>query len=81
MQKYIPNEVSDVLLHLKEENELGATDEQIILPYTRYGNVFNSPKVVTDTSEVANGAPFNLLVLAEEEMTEAQINNLYNMVD
>lgn len=81
MQKYIPNEVSDILLHLKEENEIGATGEEIVLPFTRYDNVLNRPRVVSDTSEVANGAPFNLLVLAEEEMSDAEINALYNMVD
>lgn len=80
MQKYVPDIVSDALLHLKEENPAGETTERVILPFTRYDNVLNRPKVVNNTSALANGAPFNLLVLAEEEMTESEIQALYNSV-
>lgn len=80
MQKYVPDQVSDVLLHLKEVDTAGVTTEQVVLPFTRYDNVFNRPRVVNTVSALANGAPFNLLVLAEEEMTDAQIQALYNSV-
>ena len=80
MQKYVPSEVSDTLLHLKEESNNGTITDNVVLPYTRYDNVLNRPRVVYDTSSMNNGAPFNLLALQEEEMTEAEINELYNKV-
>ena len=61
-------------------NVYGDITDNVVLPYTRYDNVFNRPRVVYDTSSMNNGAPFNLLALQEEEMTEAEINDLYNKV-
>lgn len=58
----IPASVSDVLLHTKE-NEQG--DERVVLPFTRYKNVLNAPKVVTGANEVL-GAPFALLATETE---------------
>ena len=65
-EKELPIEVSNVLLHVKE-NE-GST-EAIVLPYTRYGNVMNRPNVVTE-GNTYTGAPFHLLVTDVEEVDD-----------
>ena len=55
MPSKIPMTVSDTLLHIKDSD----TTENVILPITRYDNVMNSPRVVTDGDNI--GAPFVLL--------------------
>lgn len=55
MASKIPMAVSDSLLHIKNSD----TTESVILPITRYANVMNSPRVVTDGDNI--GAPFVLL--------------------
>ena len=42
----IPASVSDVLLHNRDTDRT----ETVILPITRYNNVMNAPKVISDIS-------------------------------
>lgn len=70
--KEIPSEVTNSLLHLKE-NE--GKREEIILPYTTYMNVMNAPKVV-GPSQAYNGAPFHLLKTGEVELDDQFIQDI-----
>lgn len=67
----IPVSVSDVLLHTM----VSEGKERIVLPFTRYGNVMNAPRVVSDARSV-NGAPFALLQTDTEVLTTEQIRAL-----
>ena len=69
--KKIPLSVSDTLLHTKTDEG----KELVVLPFTRYGNVLNAPKVVTDPRSM-NGAPFGLLVSDTEVLTTEQLRAL-----
>lgn len=72
MSKHIvPASVSDVLLHLKNTDNT----EVVMMPFTRYDNVFNAPLVTSDTSE-SFGAPFVLFSNGEETMSDVDINRL-----
>lgn len=67
---YMPESVSDVLLHNRDSDRT----ETVILPITRYNNVMNAPQVVDDIT-TTNGAPFTLLatetvVLDTDELRE-----------
>ena len=66
----IPQSVSDVLLHQKD----GSLIERVVLPITRYDNVMNSPRVVTDGDNI--GAPFVLLKTEEEIVSIEMIRKL-----
>ena len=67
----IPASVSDVLLHNRDSDRT----ENVVLPVTRYRNVMNAPKVITDVSAV-NGAPFTLLATDTEVLDTAQLRKL-----
>lgn len=55
--------VSDTLLHSKDGN----SEERIILPITRYGNIFSAPNFITDLEDTC-GAPFSLLKVESVEV-------------
>ena len=69
--KKIPVSVSDVLLHTKTEKD----KERVVLPFTRYANVLNAPKVVNNGRDLL-GAPFGLLVSDTEVLTTEQLRAL-----
>lgn len=69
--KYIPNSVTDTLMHGKDSDRT----ERILLPITRYNNVMNSPNVVTEDIET-KGAPFHLLETSTVLLTEDEIRSL-----
>ena len=70
-KKVIPASVTDTLLHTKvSENE-----ERVILPFTRYANVMNAPRVVKDGKD-ALGAPYAFLETDTETLTTEQIRSL-----
>lgn len=70
MPSKIPMTVSDSLLHIKNSD----TTENVILPITRYDNVMNSPRVVTDGDNI--GAPFVLLKTGEETISIETLRKL-----
>ena len=70
MPSKIPMTVSDTLLHIKDSD----TTENVILPITRYDNVMNSPRVVTDGDNI--GAPFVLLKTDEEAISIETLRKL-----
>lgn len=70
MSSKIPMTVSDSLLHIKDSD----TTEKVILPITRYSNVMNSPRVVTDGDNI--GAPFVLLKTEEEYISIETLRSL-----
>jgi len=63
----IPAKVHDVLLHTKESDK-----DVTMFPFTRYENVFNSPKVISDIFE-STGAPF---VLYENETVDLSVEEI-----
>ena len=67
----IPASVSDVLLHNRDSDRT----ENVLLPFTRYKNVMNAPKLITDISGV-NGAPFTLLATDREVLNTEQLRKL-----
>jgi len=68
-------EYSDVVLHSKTiEDE--TTTNGIIFPITRYANILNSPKVVSDPSS-ANNPDFLLLKTGTETIAD---NEIYSMI-
>ena len=71
----IPASVSDILLHDKDSDNT----EKVILPITRYDNVLNAPKVVTNCNAVA-GAPFVLYSTESESLSTSDIRKLVSGV-
>lgn len=67
----IPSSVSDVLMHGKDSDRT----ERIMLPFTRYKNVFSGPTVVTENLET-KGAPFHILETETEILDETEIRKL-----
>ena len=67
----IPKTIADVLLHVKTSD----LTERVIMPVTRYDNVLCAPRVVTEEIE-REGAPFNLLQVDTEELSEEEIRKL-----
>ena len=67
----IPASVSDVLLHNRDTDRT----ETVILPITRYNNVMNAPKVISDIS-ATNGASFMLLTTETEVLDTAKLRKL-----
>lgn len=70
MANSIPTSVSDTLLHLKDSD----SSEKVVLPITRYDNVMNAPRVVTNGDNI--GAPFVLLKTDEEVISIATLREL-----
>lgn len=68
----IPSTVSDILQHVKDSDNT----ERIILPFTRYQNVFCAPNVVDDIDEHP-GAPFHLLKLATKTYTRKELKSIF----
>lgn len=70
--KTLPVSATDTLLHVKDSDK----SEHIVLPITRYANVLNAPRIVTQTN-AAFGAPFCIYVTGETEtMTTSQLRKL-----
>ena len=67
----IPSVVFDVLMHTHDAQH----NEIVVLPFTRYKNIFNAPKVVTGANEVLS-APFALYAEDDEELTLTEIREL-----
>lgn len=72
-----PVVVSNTILHGKEGDK-----ERYIMPFTRYGNVFGAPTVLSelDQSGINVGAPFNLLVIDEVHLTTDQIRQYFGTI-
>ena len=68
-----PN-ASDTILRHKDENNV----ESIIFPITRYANIMNSPKVVSNISD-AKSAPYVLLQTDSVQLTNSEINSLFSI--
>ena len=67
----IPVAVSDTLLHEKNTD----LTEKVILPFTRYANVMNAPKVTTSPT-FAPGAPFLFYQTKTSEYTELELREM-----
>lgn len=63
--------LTDHLMHVKNEDG----KEMIVFPFTRYENVFGSPKIVTDLSTF-KGAPFFFYQTDEVEVDDSVINTI-----
>ena len=64
----IPKSIADVLLHVKTSD----LTERVIMPVTRYDNVLCAPRVEIERE----GAPFNLLQVDTEELSEEEIRKI-----
>lgn len=73
MSSTFPN-ASDVILRHKDDHNV----ESIIFPVTRYANVMNSPKVISNISDAKN-APYVLLQTDSVQLTNNEINSLFNI--
>lgn len=73
MPTTFPN-ASDVVLRHKDTHNT----ESIIFPITRYANIINSPKVVSNISDAKN-APYILLQTDSIQLTNNEINSLFNI--
>lgn len=66
-----PKGVSDAFIHAKN----GSKTERIILPFTRYRNILNAPKLVTTPVE-AKGRRFSLYQTETEEVSSEDVTAL-----
>lgn len=73
MASTFPN-ASDVILRHKDDHNA----ESIIFPVTRYANIMNSPKMISNISDAKN-APFVLLQTDSIQLTNNEINSLFNI--
>lgn len=73
MPSTFPN-ASDVILRHKDEHNT----ESIIFPVTRYANIMNSPKMISNISDAKN-APYVLLQTDSVQLTNNEINSLFNI--
>ena len=73
MSRKIAASISDTLLHVKDSD----LTEKVVMPITRYKNVLNAPRVVTNKNSV-KGAPFLFYETDSEELTTAEIRKLAN---
>lgn len=73
---------SDLLLWEKEEDQNGKISRRGIFPFTRYPNILNRPRVITEESSVAvtPNADFHLLTTETEEVDDDTIYNLIGQV-
>lgn len=74
-KKSLPSSVTDFLMHIKEDETSSDGSERVILPFTRYANIFNAPKVVSDVFD-APGSPFVLYSQNEVELEDDEIREL-----
>lgn len=74
-QQSLPVSVTDFLMHVKDDENCEDGNERVLLPFTRYDNIFNSPKVVSNVFK-APGAPFVLFETNEVELDENYIREL-----
>lgn len=72
-ERKIPTSVSDSLLHMKDTDGT----EKTVLPLTRYKNVMNAPKVISNPFS-SEGAPYALYVTDTEELDVVDIRKLIN---
>lgn len=71
--KKIPSSVTDDLLHMKTSDG----QDKVVLPITRYNNVMNAPKLISNPYS-AEGAPFCLYETDEEDLDVSEIRSLIN---
>lgn len=72
-------EMVDSQLWVKLENALGDPVKAMFFPITRYRNVLNRPRLVTESDNVANmpNGEFMLVTTEVEDVDEEVIFNLY----
>ncbi len=66
---------SDVLQHVRDTDRT----ERLMFPMNRYQSIISAPNVVTDSDEIF-GAPFHLLQMEEETLTQTEIRRLCGFI-
>ena len=70
-----PLAASDTLQHVKDNDRT----ERIMFPISRYQAILSAPNVVKDSDETF-GAPFHLLEMEEETLTQTEIRRLCGFI-
>lgn len=72
----------DTMLWEKEEGENGDIKKMGIFPISRYDNMLNRPRTVTEDSSLAltPNANFHLVVTETEEVTDDEIFKLFGQI-
>lgn len=73
--KKIPVSATDFLMHVKADEDSGNDTERVLLPFTRYANVFNAPNVISDIVD-APGAPFVLYSTDSVTLTDKELHEM-----
>lgn len=70
---------SDEMLWGKEEDSNGKIKKRGIFPITRYDNILNRPRTITEDGSIANtpNADFHLVVTETEEVSDDVIFKLF----
>jgi hypothetical protein len=67
----IPKTATDVVMHSKDNNG----EERLVLPVTRYKNILNAPRMVTDLDTTIT-SPFVIYAESAEELSTDEIKEL-----
>jgi hypothetical protein len=67
----IPKTATDVIMHSKDNNG----EERLVLPVTRYKNILNAPRMVTDLDTTIT-SPFVIYAESAEELSTDEIKEL-----
>lgn len=67
----IPKTATDVVMHSKDKNG----EERLVLPVTRYKNILNAPRMVTDL-DITITSPFVIYAESAEELSTDEIKEL-----
>lgn len=67
----IPKTATDVVMHSKDNNG----EERLVLPVTRYKNILNAPRMVTDL-DITITSPFVIYAESAEELSTDEIKEL-----
>lgn len=72
----IPKTATDVVMHSKDNNG----EERLVLPVTRYKNILNAPRMVTDL-DITITSPFVIYAESAEELSTDEIKELISGIN
>lgn len=72
----IPKTATDVVMHSKDNNG----EERLVLPVTRYKNILNAPRMVTNLN-ITITSPFVIYAESAEELSTDEIKELISGIN